>query len=223
MRSKGPPPPLPGAGELEAALKEIRADEAKAVHEPPQGGIQGWLPKAVLLVVGLIAMAVVGVVGKNAGNWIVPAPKSFEALLSDALRKENEKLPMMVDELTRLDRVRVSAPNVVQYDYTLPNNIDSPSQFGSIEKELRATVVSRACSPSGVAHFLDRGITTFYTYRAHDGGLIGAITVTKANCQPHSDQPRPIFLEMKESDRMSDIEWLYFITDRMRQQELAGR
>jgi hypothetical protein len=201
-------------------LSDLIGAERRAKSEKP------FMRMFLTLVVGAIVMAVAGAVGTKVASWAVPPPKGgqpTEVLLAAAVRKANQNLPMVVDKHTRLDRVRVSAPNVVQYDYTLLNNIDSPAQFRSIEKEVRAMVVSRACSPSGAAHLLDRGITTFYTYRAHDGMLIGAITVTKANCHPHSDQPRPISLEMKESDLMSDIEWLYFFTDTKRQEELAGQ
>jgi hypothetical protein len=181
LRRRKRPPPIPGStGELEAALKEIRADEAKAVREPPQGGIEGWLSKALFLVVGLIAMAAAGAVGKKAGDWVVPPPKSIDAQLADTVRRANQKLPMMVDKITRMDSMTMPEPRVLQYNYTLVK-VDGTALDG-FHSEVLPTVAARACSSPEVARIHDMGVTTVYVYRTADGTFASRLTVTKADC-----------------------------------------
>jgi len=150
--------------------------------------------RVLIFIATAVVVALAGMIGREVANFAVPPPRSLEESLSDAVKKANEKVPMMIDQHTRMDRVTLPSPNVLKNDYTLLN-IDTPlpGEFANIEKKVREMIVGRACSTPSVTRLLDRGITNVYAYHTADGSFFGSVCRFRSIADTHSDASRTAF------------------------------
>ena len=121
------------------------------------------------------------VVKRSNRSLIVDALKVQAMAWRTAAEKANEKVPMMLDNDTRLDSVAAAGTKLI-YNYTLvgyeAGEIDSEALIGN----LRGRLISNACTGSLKASFLDRGASVVYSYRGKDEELIGEVNVDPADC-----------------------------------------
>lgn len=183
------PPPIPpvaftnrsGAIDLSSPSKTHPRDG----EAPTEGrgirakAIASWTKTALVLAFSIAGMALAGSVGKDLGKVIFSS--SSIAAVEEAL---NKGLPKMIDPVTRLERVTASR-NAITYRYTLINAPSSDmSTFGRIEESLRTHIAKTACAnPSIRRSFLENDIKMAHTYFSPNGGWLGAIEVSGADCK----------------------------------------
>jgi hypothetical protein len=140
--------------------------------------------KFLIFLVTTFALAVGAFFGRQVADWILPPPRSTTEVLRDVVERENRKLPATIDDDTRLDRITLPAPNVLQNNYTLLY-IDTPLPGPSAteKKKLREIGVGRTCSTPSIAPLLEMGIAIVYAYHTADGSFFASVTVTKADCR----------------------------------------
>lgn len=142
--------------------------------------------KVLLLLVTAVVVATGGMFGRNIADWALPPPKggqSTEELLAQAVQQANRTLPRVAaDGFSRLDRVTLPSPKVMQSHYTLLN-VDKQDLdlWDAIEEKSRAVLVKGVCS--GSRQLTNLGVTNLYTYYAVDGSILGSIAVSQGDCQ----------------------------------------
>ncbi len=111
--------------------------------------------KKVLSVLGFIGILIVasigGQIGKEVGKVAMkPSTQEVEAKLTEgfeqAANQYNQKLPMMVDQDTRLDKATVGPGPRIVYHHTFPKYSSRDIDANWLQTNLRPEVSRKVCS-----------------------------------------------------------------------------
>lgn len=120
-------------------------------------------------------------VGDAAGKVIVD-PKTTEITLQKMTDQLNAKMPMRVDQDTRLDNLHAGPGVRFTYNYTILTatikDIDRTYFVNHLETKLKAGV----CSSPDMQVFFKNNVTVGYSYRASDGVFVAKIEITPKDC-----------------------------------------
>lgn len=144
------------------------------------GGIAAGL---VVVVIWIAVSAVSRFAGEQLGSTVANEvsnsqlrnPVNIQQLADQA--KSEMNLPLMVDEVTRLDNI-VGNGSSIRYEYTLIN-VD-PSQIDS--SVIKETITNNACTNTKTRNIIDRGVGLEYAYSVENQANIINFTVTKPDC-----------------------------------------
>ena len=103
-----------------------------------------------------------------------------------ALTVANGRLPTMVDEATRLDRVSDGPGRVVNYYYTLvkyPIDGRSPKEIHDELDRFESHLRTQACTTESTRFFLDQGLTINYHYSNKYGQRLFDVHVHHYECK----------------------------------------
>lgn len=107
--------------------------------------------------------------------------EDLKPLMVELLRPIRGRLPLQVDEDTRLDQVTES-DSALTYVFTLvtvgPGELDS-TVFGP---QMKQTLKVQACLNAPFRKFLDNGGILGYDYRTRDGQPLYAVSLTELDC-----------------------------------------
>jgi hypothetical protein len=106
----------------------------------------------------------------------------LSAAFDEMVRQLGGKLPLAVDDDTRLDAVSVVDQRVLRYEYTLVNLTVDELDPTSTGEMLRSILVAQSCGTPELRRLLDLGATLSYVYRGRDGRDIGQIDLRSADC-----------------------------------------
>lgn len=115
----------------------------------------------------------------------VESETGVDNVLVKAASQINKKLPMNVDENTRLDSVSAVPGRQFIYHYTLVtlNSTDvSADKFDSVVKP---QLKNRLCESADMQNFLKNGVTISYLYKGKDGQPIGGAKFAPSECRLH--------------------------------------
>lgn len=114
-----------------------------------------------------------------AAYWITNtlfAP-SAEKILQKTSAEANKSCPVMVDELTRLDKT-VAKDKTLTYLYTLIDVEDNMGNFSEVEKELNSQLIELVKSNPDLKALRNLRITFIYSYKDKNGVSLFDITIT---------------------------------------------
>ena len=134
----------------------------------------------ITLITGPLLLIIV-VVKQGYHYWTTEDPTEASDALNEALvatvnQSNNEGLPRMVDEVTRLDKATVSGHEVTNH-YTL---VQPPVKN---QAELQSMLTKRLCADVPWREGLDGGARVHSIYTGLDGKNVFDFTVTSADCK----------------------------------------
>lgn len=94
----------------------------------------------------------------------------------------NKKLPMAVDNDTRLDNVSAVPGRQFIYHYTLVGLNGADVSKDSFEMLFKPKLKSRLCESAEMKNFLKNGVTISYLYKGKDGQPIGGAKFAPSEC-----------------------------------------
>lgn len=103
-------------------------------------------------------------------------------VLANASAQMNEKLPMIVDRDTRLDKVSTDSGRHFIYHYTLVSVQSSDFDADAFHRIVRPQLKERLCNSAEMKNFLKNGVTISYLYSSMDGHPVGDAKFTPREC-----------------------------------------
>lgn len=94
----------------------------------------------------------------------------------------NKKLPITVDNDTRLDSVSAVPGRHFIYHYTLVALNGGDVSPGNFDKLVKPQLKSRLCDSTEMINFLKNGVTISYLYKGKDGQPIGGAKFAPSEC-----------------------------------------
>ena len=142
-----------------------------------------------IVAVCFMALSLSALGSNNIGIGTMPTTTNTKnnSFLENELKKVavsmNQKLPMMVDKITRLDRVDVVTNNVT-YNYTITayTKADFAGKIDVLFQGLKANVTKSVCTNKQIKFLLDMGAILHYSYVGKGGAFLSKFTVSKNNC-----------------------------------------
>jgi hypothetical protein len=108
-----------------------------------------------------------------------------EKILMSAFEKEarkmNAKLPKLIDNETRMEKMIVGPGKKVTYVYTLVVRSSSEMDANAFYNDLRPYFINNICK-GDMKDALKMGVTFIYSYYGNDNGHIADIPITAAGC-----------------------------------------
>lgn len=108
--------------------------------------------------------------------WL--SDEKVQAILDDAVRSENAKTPMRVDDRLRLDKVITKPGKIVIYNYTYVAKASFQRKKAYVNEFLRPTIRSRTLADRHWRNILPAGIIVIHRFRDTDGRLLGDVLVS---------------------------------------------
>ncbi len=119
---------------------------------------------------------VAAVIGATVGFLVVShgLHHSTQELLENAAADMNKKLPMMVDSVTRLDKVEAGpdGSKTLIYNYTLPEMTKSNMDVPTLEKVLRPQVIENYKTRAEMRGLRDANVQLDYRYKDKNGDAV---------------------------------------------------
>jgi len=92
------------------------------------------------------------------------------------------KLPAMVDEETRLERIYASTNNKMNYDYSLINYSANVLEWTALEEIVLPTIQSSFCTDTSFEFYRSKNVPMVWNYYDMNKVLIGSIELTTKDC-----------------------------------------
>jgi hypothetical protein len=105
----------------------------------------------------------------------------LQSLLYKAESQLKGRLPLMIDDDTRLDSVKVLT-GLFQYQYTLVNDAIEDLDEKTFRSIVTPIVIKQACTMPNLKPLVVRGATISFIYNDKNGKTISVINVTKNQC-----------------------------------------
>jgi hypothetical protein len=150
--------------------------------------------KKILSVLGLIAVLIAASiggqiskeVGKAFSSMPKPSPQEVEAKLVEgftmAANQYNQKLPMMLDHDTRLDKATVGPGPRAVYHHTFPKYTSRDIDANWLQTNLRPEVTRKVCASADMKKSIQYGGIYVYTYSGSDGIEITRFEINSNDC-----------------------------------------
>ena len=103
--------------------------------------------------------------------------------IAEIVKNGNEKLPMMVDKQTRLDKVVAGPGAQITYLYTLPDYASFDVSADWISTDVKPKVTKDVCDTAVLRKLLASGVTLVYAYKGKDEVDINKFQVQDFNCK----------------------------------------
>lgn len=97
------------------------------------------------------------------------------------LREANAKLPLMIDEKTRLDKIDLSAEGFIYY-YQFPTE-SAAAMPPDWQRDLTQSIQTGLCASPQTRPLLDADRSYTYHYADNSGAEVFTLTVRKADCR----------------------------------------
>lgn len=106
----------------------------------------------------------------------------IDNVLAKVSAQINKKLPIKVDDDTRLDSVSAVPGQHFMYHYTLVALNGSDVSTDSFETVVKPQLKRRLCDSAEMQNFLKNGVTISYLYKGKDGQPIGSAKFEPSEC-----------------------------------------
>jgi len=115
-------------------------------------------------------------------DCISKSNRNLKLLLSNAENQIKGYLPLMVDEETRLDAVKITN-DTFYYIYTLVKV--SPGEFNSnkLTEILKPILLDQSCNTQNLQPLVNAGATIAYKYKNKKGKMITTININRGDCK----------------------------------------
>ena len=115
-----------------------------------------------------------------------PSQQEVEAKLVEGFTKAanqcNQRLPMMVDQDTRLDKATVGPGPRAVYHYTFPKYTSRDIDANWLQTNLRPEVMRKVCASADMKKSLQYGGIYVYAYSGSDGVEITRFEIDRNDC-----------------------------------------
>ncbi|MHB8766297.1 MAG: hypothetical protein ACYDA8_18420 [Deferrisomatales bacterium] len=147
--------------------------------------------KKILAVLGfigiLIAASIGGQIGKEVGKAAMkPSTQEIEAKLAEGFARAadqyNQRLPMMVDQDTRLDKMTVGPGTRAVYHHTFPKYTSRDIDANWLQTNLRPEVMRKVCASADMKKSLQYGGIYVYSYSGSNGVEITRFEIDRNDC-----------------------------------------
>ncbi len=152
------------------------------------------MQKKLLTALGVIAVLIVagiaGQFGREAGKAVFspskPSEEEIEAKLIEgftaAANQINQKLPIMIDEETRMDRATVGPGARTVYHNTFPRYTSRDIDANWLQTNLRPEVMRKVCDNKDMKKSLQYGGIYIYSYSGRDEVEITRFEIDRNDC-----------------------------------------
>lgn len=121
--------------------------------------------------------------GTESFNTGVGTKTVYEELKeAEEYAKSSLKLPVMVDEETRLERIYASYNNKMNYDYSLVNYSADELEWALLEENILPTIKGSFCKDTSYEFYRSKNIPMVWNYYDKNKILIGTIELTTKDC-----------------------------------------
>ncbi|MDB5763196.1 MAG: hypothetical protein JWQ21_2191 [Herminiimonas sp.] len=108
--------------------------------------------------------------------------RSIDEALVKVSTQMNRKMPMIIDQDTRLDRVSAEPGHHFTYHYTLLSMRSKDVNTADFQKMIRPQLKRKLCESIEMQNFLKSGVTVSYLYKDSDGHAIGGVEFAPSEC-----------------------------------------
>jgi len=129
----------------------------------------------IAVILGFIQVA--GAIAKTVNTLNVDTIAGIREQLATA----NRSLPIMVDEITRLDRLDLVGRKIT-YSYTLLGKSRSDFNLEEFSASINSSIRAGQCEDDTTKQFLNEVDQVSYVYRDKDGMPLARVDITKADC-----------------------------------------
>lgn len=106
----------------------------------------------------------------------------FDQKLKQAVKELNAKLPVMMDEETRLERGVAGPGRAISYIYTLVNTNADEIDAAEFARIMQPDLKNQACGSPVLKAMFTGGIKAHFVYNGKDGVEITRLTFAAADC-----------------------------------------
>ena len=133
--------------------------------------------KSLSQTIGSIVGLIVGTIAGYAAFYLVSSflDASFfsvEKQLEKVVKDTNSKLPVVIDETTRLDSMSVLGVEILNYYYTCILWDKEDVDLNSFDEHMSSHLLNTVKTSPDLKIFRDLGITMIYIYNDKDGDLL---------------------------------------------------
>jgi hypothetical protein len=145
--------------------------------------------KYILIIISVLAVAsIAGAIGRQAVKTMMkPSQQEIEKILTEgftfAATQINQKLPMMLDEDTRLDKATVGPGTRVVYHNTFPKYTSKDIDANWLRTNLKPEVMQKICTSGDMKKSLQLGGIYVYAYSGNDGIEIARFEIDRNDCK----------------------------------------
>lgn len=107
---------------------------------------------------------------------------TVDQVLQQLSAELNQKTPMKIDSVTRLDRVSAEPGRHFTYHYTVVPSPDAGNTRIDFSREIKPQLKSQLCSSPDTLKFLKNGVTLAYQYQDQSGHDLGDAELTPSDC-----------------------------------------
>ena len=152
------------------------------------------MPKKVILVLGFVTIIIVVIIAGNVGTEFGKSlfsgskssptqnEKNIIIAFTIAANQFNKGKPIMVDEITRWDRMEVGPGMRLTYRYTLPDYSSNEIKSRQLLAKVKPEIIKKACNSKEMTYSMRHGATYVYVYHGNDGIEITRLEINKNNC-----------------------------------------
>jgi len=108
--------------------------------------------------------------------------KLMDAVLIQVSEYMNKRMPEVIDQDTRLDRVSAEPGSHFSYHYTLLANDSIEDVRANFVSTVRPQLKNKVCESAQNRNFFVHGITVSYVYQGKDGAAIGGAEFAPDSC-----------------------------------------
>ncbi len=124
--------------------------------------------KGMRVSIAVIVTAIFAIIGSTVGTRLAgslfKSSQSIDNQLMQLSNEFNKSLPIMVDQVTRLDTVIPMPGKVLTYNYTLVNMSLEQIDIVSLREYLRPRIINNIKTSDEMKYLRDKGVTFVYKY-----------------------------------------------------------
>ena len=139
------------------------------------------MKKSLPVIIALAGIAAIALYTLKPWQSETPPAKPTLANRDKILREANAKLPLMIDEKTRLDKIDLNDDGFSYY-YQFPAQ-DTAALPGDWQRDLTQKIRTGLCASPETRPLLDENRSYTYHYADKNGAEIFTLTVHKADCR----------------------------------------
>jgi hypothetical protein len=118
--------------------------------------------------------------------------KQLDNVLLQVSEYMNKRMPEVIDQDTRLDRVSAEPGAHFSYHYTLLSSNSSEIDKVSFANTIRLQLKSKLCDSAQIRSFFSHGVTVGYMYQGNDGVPIAGTDFPPNSCDGAAEHPNKL-------------------------------
>lgn len=105
----------------------------------------------------------------------------FEKGMADMAASMNEQMPMMINDITRLDKIETQPGKKLIYNYTILNPHREPRNYLNYKDLVEPGLIDIAQHDPRMQTFRDNNVILFYNYKDENGVIQFSVEINTGN------------------------------------------